>query len=51
MPYSPDMSKRELKVGDAAPDATVYDELGNAVELSSFWRNGRVLLVFIRHFG
>ncbi len=41
----------QLQVGQQAPDATVYDEDGGTVQLSSLWRDGAVALVFIRHFG
>lgn len=41
----------KLKQGDAAPDATVLDENGREVRLSSLWQDGPVVLVFLRHFG
>src|SRR5262245_16265907 len=40
-----------LKVGDKAPNATVLDAQGTPVELEDTWRDGPVLLTFLRHFG
>jgi hypothetical protein len=40
-----------LALGDPAPDATLPDEDGNEVALSSYWRSQPTVLVFIRHFG
>jgi peroxiredoxin len=40
-----------LKVGDKAPNATLYNGEGNAVNLADTWRNQPVLLTFLRHFG
>lgn len=37
-----------------APDVsglTVLDTGGDVVELESLWRNRRIVLVFLRHFG
>lgn len=40
-----------LQVGDLAPDMTLVDSQGQEVTLSSHWKQGAVLLVFLRHFG
>jgi peroxiredoxin len=37
--------------GNRAPKATVKDTSGNDIALSSFWREGPVVLVFLRHYG
>lgn len=44
------MSNR-LQVGDRAPDCVVRDLIGNEVHLSTVWRDGPILLTFLRHFG
>lgn len=40
-----------LKVGDKAHNAIVYDANGRQVSLAETWRDGPVLLTFLRHFG
>jgi peroxiredoxin len=48
------MTQRELLmagVGDRAPDAAIRDADGNPVQLSRWWRDQPVALVFVRHFG
>lgn len=42
------IEKRALNVGDAAPDITLPDALGNAVRLHDLWRRGPLVLVFYR---
>lgn len=42
---------RKLAPGDAAPDGRALDADGQEVALSSFWREGPILLTFLRHFG
>ena len=39
------------QVGDAAPDVELPDTSGQPRRLSEFWREGPVLLIFLRHFG
>jgi peroxiredoxin len=39
------------QAGDPAPDATLLDSEGHGVQLSSFWRERPVVLVFLRYFG
>ena len=38
-------------VGDPAPDATLVDPSGEPVRLSTFWREGPAVVVFLRYFG
>ena len=38
-------------VGDPAPDADLLGPAGEAVRLSSLWREGPAVLVFLRYFG
>jgi peroxiredoxin len=40
-----------FRIGDRAPDATVLNTQGQPVALSEVWRDGPVLLTFLRHFG
>jgi len=40
-----------LKVGDKAPNAIVLDVNGRQIALVETWRDGPVLLTFLRHFG
>src|SRR6185436_9731945 len=40
-----------VQAGDAAPDAELKDSTGAARKLSALWKDGPVLLVFLRHFG
>lgn len=40
-----------FKIGDAAPEVTVLNTQGQPVALSESWRDGPVLLTFLRHFG
>jgi peroxiredoxin len=40
-----------VEVGDTAPDVTLRDARGEAVTLSSLWRERTLVLVFLRHFG
>lgn len=44
-------SSHLLIVGDAAPDLTLPDELGQPVRLSDRWHRGPIALVFVRHSG
>ena len=37
--------------GDPAPEASLLDAEGRRVQLSSFWKERRVVLVFLRYFG
>jgi hypothetical protein len=41
----------KLKVGDRAPNSIVLDVNGRQVALAETWRDGPVLLTFLRHFG
>ena len=45
------MSAKTLRPGDSAPDVVLSDSQGQPVPLSDTWRDGPVLLNFIRHFG
>jgi peroxiredoxin len=40
-----------LRAGDTAPDFEMIDGQGQTLHLSDTWRDGPVLLSFIRHFG
>lgn len=40
-----------LKFNDPAPDLTLQDVNGKAVQLSSLWRENVLILAFTRHFG
>jgi peroxiredoxin len=40
-----------LQVGDSAPDFELADSTGRIVQLSSFWQNGPLLMMFWRHYG
>jgi peroxiredoxin len=40
-----------LERGDAAPDVTFARSGGDDVALSSFWREGPLVVAFLRHFG
>ncbi len=40
-----------LSVGDPAPDAMLRGEGEREVRLSELYREGPVILVFLRHFG
>jgi hypothetical protein len=44
-------ARSELKAGDRAPDAEVFDAQGQPARLRDLWRDGPVLLTFLRHFG
>lgn len=37
--------------GEAAPDATLYDEAGREIQLADFWRRLPTIFLFARHFG
>ncbi len=39
------------KVGDLAPNVTVFDTEGKAVFLADYWRDQPIVLAFLRHFG
>lgn len=39
------------QIGDLAPDATLTDDTGTEIVLSSLWRDQPALLLFWRHFG
>jgi peroxiredoxin len=41
----------KLKAGDHAPDVAVQDATGASLRLSELWRDGFLVLVFLRHFG
>jgi hypothetical protein len=41
----------KLKVGEKAPNSLVLDINGQQVALEEVWRDGPVLLTFLRHFG
>lgn len=41
----------DISAGDRAPDACLWDEEGDEVQLATFWRERPVALVFVRHFG
>lgn len=45
------MDVSRLKIGDDAPDYTLFDENGNEVSLSQLWSSGPTVLTFLRHFG
>lgn len=38
------------RAGDKAPDLALSDDHDVPVRLSDFWRDGPVMLVFVRHF-
>lgn len=40
-----------LHVGDIAPNITLTKTTGECVTLAELLRHGRILLVFLRHFG
>ena len=40
-----------IQVGDRAPNATFARSQGNEVALSELWRDGPVVVAFLRHFG
>ena len=40
-----------LQVGDIAPNVTLTKTTGECVTLADLLRRGRILLVFLRHFG
>jgi peroxiredoxin len=42
---------KRLAPGDAAPDYKVFDASGREVALADLWREGPVVLAFLRHFG
>jgi hypothetical protein len=41
----------ELAVGDLAPDLSLLDADERPVALSSLWKRGPLVVVFLRHFG
>ncbi|MFC1463912.1 MAG: hypothetical protein ACFLMY_03590 [Candidatus Brachytrichaceae bacterium NZ_4S206] len=41
----------QLQVGDIAPNITLTKTTGECITLAELLRQGRVLLVFLRHFG
>ncbi len=43
--------KNYLKFNDLAPDLDVLDSEGQAIQLSSLWQAGPLVLAFTRHFG
>ncbi|MCO5182909.1 MAG: hypothetical protein M9928_02095 [Anaerolineae bacterium] len=45
------MKETRLSVGANAPDGTALNINGEAVEIATLWRDGPVLLTFLRHFG
>lgn len=40
-----------LEIGQPAPDVTLLNPQGEPITLSSLWRQGPILLTFLRHFG
>ena len=46
------MSKaRKLRPGAAAPNGWALNVDGQKVSLSEYWKDGPILLTFLRHFG
>lgn len=41
----------ELKIGDLAPDAIVFDSSGQTIHLREMWTGTPTLLCFLRYFG
>jgi hypothetical protein len=41
----------ELKIGDPAPDAVVFDGNGQTIHLREMWAGKPTLLCFLRYFG
>jgi peroxiredoxin len=41
----------QLEPGHPAPAVTVLQPDGQSLDLSQVWRDGPVLLTFLRHFG
>ena len=39
------------RVGEPAPGFQLCDQDGTVVDASSFWKDGPVAFVFLRHFG
>ena len=46
-----DSSIQDPLLGIAAPDALLFDADGSELALSSFWREGPLILTFLRYFG
>ncbi len=44
-------AKRQLRVGDLAPDIVGLTMQGKPIHLSQVWGGGPLLLTFLRHFG
>jgi peroxiredoxin len=44
-------AKKQLVIGELAPDVSLEDQAGNAVALSSLWQSRPRVLLFVRHFG
>ncbi len=42
---------KQLAVNDSAPEATLVDQDGRPVKLSDLWREGPLVLFFLRHLG
>lgn len=42
---------KRINFNHDAPDVTLLDTAGNAVQISSFWKERPLLLAFTRHFG
>ena len=40
-----------IQVGDPAPNATFSRSQGDEVALADLWRDGPVVIAFLRHFG
>jgi peroxiredoxin len=40
-----------LQPGDQAPDVSLVGITGQPATLSEYWKNGPVLISFLRHFG
>jgi peroxiredoxin len=45
-----DAEQHIAQVGDAAPDCTLLDDTGQETTLASFWQNGDLVVLFLRHF-
>jgi peroxiredoxin len=45
------MTHPKLRPGQVAPDATLVNLEGRAVNLSEAWKTSPALLVFLRHLG
>ena len=46
-----DTERMTIQVGDRAPDVTFGRSDGDEVSLDELWRDGPVVVAFLRHFG